>query len=95
MEQTDNTVKITVAAVALVVGIAAGYLYGNQAGYKKGDEAGYKRAEADVKKLQEAAGNKAAEEAAKAANPFQTANPLQGVEANPFDKAKKVLNPFE
>jgi len=38
---------------------------------------------------------KAAEGAAKAANPFQTgANPLAGV-VDPLTKAKKVLNPFE
>ena len=47
-----------------------------------------------VKKAQEIAGQKAAEDAAKAANPFGVANPLEGVETNPFEEAKKVLNPF-
>lgn len=82
-------------AVALVVGGLGGYLMGQRAGYQKGDTEGYKRAEADIKKAEEVAAAKAAEDAAKAANPFQTANPLQGVESNPFEKAKKVLNPFQ
>ena len=43
---------------------------------------------------QELAGQKAAEDAADAANPFKASNPLEGVEANPFETAKKVLNPF-
>lgn len=86
---------VPIAIVALVVGIGVGYSAGKQSGYKAGDDAGYKRAEADVKKLREEAGQKATDEAAKAANPFQAVNPLQGVEANPFEKAKKVLNPFE
>lgn len=64
-------------------------------GYWYGDKKGYTRAEADLKKVQEEAGNRAAEEAAKAANPFQAANPLEGVEANPFEKAKGILNPFK
>ena len=34
------------------------------------------------------------EDAADAANPFKAANPLEGVESNPFEQAKKVLNPF-
>ena len=37
---------------------------------------------------------KSAAEIGKAANPFGAVNPLEGVEANPFEKAKKVLNPF-
>lgn len=91
----ENNKSILIAIAALVVGLAAGYVYGGKVGYKKGDDAGYKRAEADVKKLQTAAGEKAAQEATKAANPFQAVNPLEGVEANPFEKAKKVLNPFQ
>ncbi|MEK7227429.1 MAG: hypothetical protein AAB641_00880 [Patescibacteria group bacterium] len=35
-----------------------------------------------------------AEEVAKAENPFKADNPLANVEVNPFEKAKKVLNPF-
>jgi len=80
---------------ALIVGVAAGYSYGNSAGYTRGDSAGFARAQDEIKKIQEAAAEKAAQEAAKAANPFQTANPLQSVETNPFEKTKKVLNPFQ
>jgi len=63
-------------------------------GYWAGDWQGYSRSQADVKKAQEVAGQKAGEDAAKAANPFKGTNPLEGVEANPFEEAKKVLNPF-
>ena len=64
-------------------------------GYWTGDWQGYSRSQAGVKKTQEVAGQKAAEDAAKAANPFKATNPLEGVESNPFEQAKKVLNPFE
>lgn len=62
--------------------------------YWAGDWQGYDRSQAEVKKVQEVAAQKAAEDAAKAANPFKASNPLEGVEANPFEQAKKVLNPF-
>lgn len=64
-------------------------------GWWVGSSQGYKRAEADIKKVQAEAAQKAAGEAAKAANPFGVANPLGDVEANPFEKTKKILNPFE
>lgn len=64
-------------------------------GYWLGDWRGYSRSQAEVKKTQELAAQKAAEDAAKAANPFKAANPLEGVETNPFEEAKKVLNPFK
>lgn len=79
----------------LVFAVLAAFVIGGVAGYALGDAKGYKRAETDLKNLELAAAEKAAEEAAKAANPFQVTNPLEGVEANPFEKAKKVLNPFE
>lgn len=95
MDTASNSTKTVIAIIALVIGLVAGYFYGSTTGYKKGDVDGYKRAEADVKKLQDAAAKKATDEAVKAANPFQaTNNPLKGVESNPFEKAKKVLNPF-
>ena len=47
------------------------------------------------KNPQEDAAHKAAAVTAKSENPFQTGNPLSGVKANPFEKTKKVLNPFE
>lgn len=64
-------------------------------GYWAGNWQGYSRSQADVKKTQEVAANKAAGDAAKAANPFKGTNPLEGVESNPFEQAKKVLNPFK
>lgn len=87
MEQFSKRFVVIIAVVVLIVGLATGYYYGQQKGYQK--------AETDIKKLDEAAAKKATDEAAKAANPFQAVNPLQGVEANPFQKIKKVLNPFE
>ncbi len=36
----------------------------------------------------------AAEETAKSQNPFKSESPLSGVEANPLEKTKKILNPF-
>lgn len=71
--------------VVIVVGVLA---------YWVGDWQGYGRSQTDVKKAQEVAAQKAADDAAKAANPFKAANPLEGVESNPFEQAKKVLNPF-
>ena len=53
-------------------------------GYWAGDKMGYSRSQADVKKTQEVAGQKAAEDAAAAANPLKATNPIEGVEANPF-----------
>ena len=44
---------------------------------------------------QERVAQNAGADAAKSENPFQAENPLSGVEANPFEKTKKVLNPFE
>ena len=87
MDQFSTRNVVIIAVVVLVIGLAAGYFYGQQQGYKK--------AETDIKKLDEVAAKKATDEAAKAANPFQAVNPLEGVEANPFQKVKKVLNPFE
>ena len=81
--------------VALIVGLWGGYSYGTKVGYGAGDKAGYKRAEADIKKIQEVSSQRAVDEAAIAANPFQAANPLEGVETNPFEKIKGILNPFQ
>lgn len=76
-----------VGLAAIVVVIVVSFLIGNSRGYNK--------AQADVNKAQEEAAQKAATDAAKAANPFQAVNPVAGVEANPFAKAKDVLNPFK
>lgn len=82
---------LLVAVVAAVVVGTGAFWFGNTSGY----ESGYTQAQADAKALQEEAAQKAATDAAKSANPFAAVNPLEGVEANPFDKVKKVLNPFE
>jgi len=76
--------------LAIIVVVAVGVL-----GYGVGDRMGYSRSQTEVKKAQELAGQKAAEDAATAANPFKATNPLEGVESNPFEQAKKVLNPFD
>lgn len=83
-----NKTNIIIIAVILI-GVA--FWLGRLNGYSTG----YSQAQTDAKALQEESANKAAEEAAKSANPFQAVNPLEGVEANPFEKVKKVLNPFE
>ena len=67
----------------------AGYLAW-QGGYDKG----YEKAVADAKANQEELAQKANDEAAKAANPFQAVNPLEGVTVNPFEEAAQKLNPF-
>ena len=77
------------AGVAILL-IVAGYWSGSSMGYK----AGYNKAIADTKATQEALAKKAAEDAADAANPFKVVNPLEGVEANPFEETAKKLNPF-
>ncbi|MDO8624185.1 MAG: hypothetical protein Q7R54_02405 [bacterium] len=88
--KTFFTNKLVLLLVALVV-IGLAFWLGRFVGYG----VGYKQAQTDVETLQGEAARKSAEEAAKSANPFQAVNPLEGVEANPFDKVKKVLNPFE
>jgi len=83
----ENKSFLVWVLVALVVGLVGGYWYG--------DGRGYTRAEADIARVQEEAAQKAAEAAAKEANPFQAVNPMEGVDANPFEKAKDILNPFK
>lgn len=84
----NNKTTIIIAALILI-GIA--FWVGRSNGYTTG----YAKAQTDIQALQGEAARKTAEEAAKSANPFQAVNPLEGVEANPFEKVKKVLNPFE
>lgn len=94
MYEENKPLKIAVVLFVLLAVFTVGYISGSVMSYYKGSSAGYQKAQDDAKKLQEAAAQKAAEDAAKAANPFQVANPLENVEANPFEKAKKILNPF-
>lgn len=84
-----NNKMFIIIAVIVLAGLA--FWLGRSGGYT----AGYAQAQTDAKALQEESARKAAEDAAKSANPFQAVNPLEGVEANPFEKVKKVLNPFE
>lgn len=84
-----NNKAIVVVAVIALAGVA--FWLGRSGGYT----AGYVQAQSDINALQEESARKAAEDTAKSANPFQAVNPLEGVEANPFEKVKKVLNPFE
>lgn len=88
--QSSKTFFTTFIFVALVL-IGLAFLFGRYTGY----DVGYEQAQTDAQKLQEEAARKGVEEAAKSANPFQAVNPLEGVEANPFEKVKRVLNPFE
>lgn len=76
-----------IGLAAIVVVVVVSFLVGNSRGYNK--------AQTDVKKAQDEAAQNASADAAKAANPFQAVNPVAGVEANPFAKAKDVLNPFK
>ena len=82
--------KIVMIIVVVLVAIGIGFWYSG----KKYDQ-GYEAAIADIKAQQEEAGNKAAQVATDESNPFKVQNPLEGVEANPFEKAKKTLNPFD
>lgn len=91
MDTMSHSKLVAVAIIALIVGVGAGYWYGGSSGYARG----YQQAETDIQAIGQASAQKATNEAAKAANPFQAVNPLEGVEANPFEKAKKVLNPFQ
>lgn len=76
--------------IFIVTGVVVAFI----TGYSLGDSSGYKRAQEDFKKLEQASAEKSAEAVGKAANPFSAINPLEGVDSNPFEKAKKVLNPF-
>lgn len=79
-----------VGIVLLVVGLGVGYWLGSFQAYDRG----YEKAVADAKATQEELARKATNDAARAANPFQADNPLEGVSANPFDDAIENLNPF-
>jgi len=88
METKTNV--IIVGVVFVLVGLGLGYFWGGKNGYDQG----YQKATADIQATQAEVAEKAAGEAAKVANPFQSTNPLEGVSANPFKDAAKKLNPF-
>ena len=100
--ETNSSHKTVIVGIVIIVAIISalgGYKYGQQADVeaakKTSYDEGYAKAEADITRAQTEAARKAAEDAAKAANPFEVGNPLENVESNPFDKVKEVLNPFE
>ena len=87
----DHRISIVWVVILIVIVLVAGTVVGAW----DGDQKGYARAQADIKNVQAEAAKKASAEAAKNANPFQASNPLEGVNANPFEKAKSILNPFK
>lgn len=91
MEIRDRYHRLLWVVVLFVVVVGAGAV----GGFWYGKKRGYAQAETDQRAIQEQAAQKATAKAAKAANPFQAVNPLEGVEANPFEKTKNVLNPFK
>lgn len=90
MENNINKMNknMWIAGIVILVAVSA---FGS---WYFGYDQGYETAIADIKAQQEEAGNLAAKAASDEANPFKVQNPLEGVEANPFEKAKKTLNPF-
>jgi len=73
--------EITILIIAVAAIAVAAWLF-------------YARGKPALPKAEEVAAEKVAVDVAKAENPFKSDNPLSGVETNPFDKTKKVLNPF-
>ena len=69
-----------IALTAVALAMAAWFFYGQSGSSKLSPDSAAKQA---------------AEETAKSKNPFKSESPLSAVEANPFEKTKKVLNPFE
>lgn len=95
MRMEKKSLIVGIVVVLLVGAGYGGYWYGNKEGVQKGYEAGYAKAEEDISKLQEEAVKKGVEETAKSANPFEVSNPLEGIETDPFEKVKKILNPVQ
>lgn len=79
----------------IVLSVGLSLIIGLLLGYWSGNRLGYERAKADIQAARDAVAQKAVDDAAKAANPFKSANPLEDVDTNPFESAKKALNPFE
>ncbi len=79
----------------IVLAVGVSLVFGLVLGYWSGNRLGYERAKVDIQAARDAVAKKAVDEAAKTANPFKQVNPLEGVNANPFESAKKALNPFQ
>ena len=80
-----------IGLLALVIIAGAIYWLGQRSGSVKG----YMQAQTEVINVKESNVSRVVEQKAKSENPFQTVNPLSKVEANPFEKTKKIMNPFE
>jgi len=85
-----NKNKWIIWVIVLIIIIIGGGWWYSDFQYKKGQV----DAMADIDAQQEKLAKTAAEAATDAANPFQIENPLEGVGVNPFEDAKKALNPF-
>ena len=95
MSNTLRTGIVVAVIVAIIVGIAAYYMR-TTAGIRAGVSVEQEKAAAEAAQQEhDALTNQAAAKAAKASNPFQTnTNPL-GKVADPLQKTKEVLNPFQ
>lgn len=85
----SKTTLITIAVVALAIGLSAGYFYGDQIGFNKGKEAGI----AQEKKAQEDLLKKASGGTINPADYIPETNPLKDAKTNPFEGIYK--NPFK
>lgn len=90
MENNSSGMTAAIVAVALIIGVAGGYMYGSSVGVKKG----LVQAEAAAKQKAEEAAKASEKLAAQAANPFSAgaAVPLGDVKVNPFEGVN--VNPF-
>lgn len=95
MNNSKQIILVAGIVAVIIFAFGIGYYVGRDTGYATGVIAGRDKALAEFKSSQEALAQQAAQDAAKASNPFQTnTNPLQGV-ADPLQKTKQVLNPFQ
>lgn len=81
-------------ALAIVV-ILLAYGFGDSRGYRAGMAGKKIQINTAAPQNTITISQKAATAATQAANPFKVENPLAGVNINPFEKAQKLLNPFE
>jgi len=87
MGNNEHTLLVLYVSMALLFGVGVGYWYGTAVGNERGRSALLVEQQAQ----EEEEKKKAQEEIAKAANPFEETNPLEGSYQNPF---KANVNPF-
>lgn len=80
-----SPIRMAALAVLIIGAALIGFLVGK--GY------GEKNVEARITTAEKAAAEAALEDAKKAANPFEGANPLRGAAVNPYENVR--VNPFE